>query len=524
MCDFDGLHFWKRVKDISVGDVLCLNNHQNLEWDGEGNWDEGYLIGWIIGDGTISTRTMNNIITEISFFEDDQHLLSMICELFPKWPNLLYNKGNRVRIQGQYLNELQKRFGLEDKKEINEFIETASSDFLSGFLSGFFDSDGSICIGKRRRKIILSQSNLKRLEVVQRLLMYFGIPCSIRKSADSKIEEMCGRQSNSKVKFDLTITGEIVNIFNKRIGFQHRRKNEILKSYENRKWQRNNLETFTTKTLSITSIGFHDVFDVTVPEIQSFAANGFILHNCPGFIREGTPEKFKRRLAIIEQRESFEGGGVYPHLITWKDDENKCNICGMMKDAETHCEPQQEGSVDVFENNALCHVFVPSKNEVAYPYQRMKGLVTVKFKRDCLDLPDKIYHEIVLKPSRSTLNAAAAIQAKAPSAIQALTLLRELSDGFQYIQTPTGTAVCEVCHGTKETDEPYDANDLDNFPDQAEIEAGRRFMDGAIIRMETRKGPCWTCNATGIVTSYSRETIQIPDPERRCFTRDHGRT
>jgi hypothetical protein len=98
----------------------------------------------------------------------------------------------------------------------------------------------------------------------------------------------------------------------------------------------------------------------------------------PGFLREGTIDKFKKRLAIIETRNSFEGGGAYPHLVTWRDDVNKCDLCGLYKDAETHSE-----GVDVFNSTLTNHVFKPSVNEIDYLNKRMNGLVMVKFKKDC---------------------------------------------------------------------------------------------------------------------------------------------
>ena len=45
------------------------------------------------------------------------------------------------------------------------------------------------------------------------------------------------------------------------------------------------------------------------------------------------------------------------------------------------------------------HAFEPSKNEVAYLYERLKGLVVVKHKKDCLHLPEKRYRKIVCKPT-----------------------------------------------------------------------------------------------------------------------------
>lgn len=195
---------------------------------------------------------------------------------------------------------------------------------------------------------------------------------------------------------------------------------------------------------------------------------------CPGFLKEGTVDKFKRRLAIIESKELFQGGGSYAHLVAWRDDERRCNICGLMVDDVTHSE-----QVDAFAVTATNHVFTPSVNEVARLYKRMVGLVNVKFKKDCIQLPDKIYRIIHCKPTRSILNAAKAIQITGSSSIERLTLLRELSDGFQYKEEITGRQPCPQC---------------DSLGYVNEI-------------------ACDRCNATGSINTVVRTPVQIPCPK-----------
>lgn len=240
----------------------------------------------------------------------------------------------------------------------------------------------------------------------------------------------------------------------------------------------------------------------------------------PGFLREGTLEKFKKRLSLTEMLETFEGGGVYPHLITWKDDEKKCNTCGQLEDAHSI-----EG-VDVFADKITDHLFVPSINEVALLYKRMKGIVTIKFKKDCLDLPDKVYREVICKPTRSILNAAMSLQAKARSGIEALTHLRELSDGFQYVETAQGTEECPNCKGTKVEEERYDAKDPDNTPDAEEFEKGYRILydpigdtidRGPDIEIATRTVACNYCSGTGSVSKVVRTCHQIPTPKEEAL-------
>lgn len=228
---------------------------------------------------------------------------------------------------------------------------------------------------------------------------------------------------------------------------------------------------------------------------------------CPGFLREGDERKFKNTLALTEQRESL-SGGVYPHLIGWRDSELKCKICGKFADDTSHD--------SVFSSKA--HPFEKGTDEVGRLYRRLKGLVVVKFKKDCTDLPDLIYRVIQVKPTQSMLNAMHSIRAKSPTVIQALTLCRELSDGFQYKEVERGTETCELCRGSKIGTEFYDP-DYEASPD--EIAAGFRLEigpEGEIIRglqlnLVERPCACPHCDGTGEVASYSRTAATVDSPK-----------
>jgi hypothetical protein len=151
---------------------------------------------------------------------------------------------------------------------------------------------------------------------------------------------------------------------------------------------------------------------------------------CPGFIREGSPKAFEFRLGLYKKEMKVDG--FYWDRVTWLDDEDKCNVCGQ----------HHTGAED--------HDFVKSINEVSYLYERMHGLVLPFLKKDVLDLPELQHRVIECKPTRTITRVAKTLKDIAPTAIQALTWLRELSDGFQYRQVKVGTKPCPVCDGTDE--------------------------------------------------------------------------
>lgn len=219
---------------------------------------------------------------------------------------------------------------------------------------------------------------------------------------------------------------------------------------------------------------------------------------CPGFIKEGDVGKFKSRLSLVEMRESISGGS-YPHLVTWLDDSRKCATCGQFNLHPDHASVNrgQEG----------CHDFVVSTNEVEYLYKRMQGLVLVKFKRDCLDLPEKQYETIRVKPTIEIIRAVKLIQARSARAITALTLTREIADGFQYVESPSGKAKCPNCHGACEVEE-HIQRDLDKMAPNNKL--NKEDFDTRIV-------PCDNCGATGEITTYSREVEAVGSPKDQVF-------
>lgn len=71
--------------------------------------------------------------------------------------------------------------------------------------------------------------------------------------------------------------------------------------------------------------------------------------------------------------------------------------------------------------------------EVAQLSGRLAGLVKIFFQKDCMDLPPIIYDRVRIPPPKSLIRVAKMIAETSESALQARKRLRQLSDGFEYI-------------------------------------------------------------------------------------------
>lgn len=208
---------------------------------------------------------------------------------------------------------------------------------------------------------------------------------------------------------------------------------------------------------------------------------------CPGYLKEGNIKKFRYSLCLVKQKKTFSGGS-YPELITWLDDEKKCKTCGQYQDHKNH---------DLTEPNS--HSWEESKNEVARLYRRMKNLVLVKFKKDCLDLPEKQYQIIKVDPTVEMLRVAAMITRTSKRAIEALTLLRELSDGFQYDKQAVGTQPCPACKGARTIFAPAaEVDEIGKAPELIEV-------------------TCDYCGGEGRVLKFDRTQAEVSSPKDQEF-------
>jgi predicted nucleic-acid-binding Zn-ribbon protein len=226
-------------------------------------------------------------------------------------------------------------------------------------------------------------------------------------------------------------------------------------------------------------------------------------HQCevamPGFIREGHIFKFKNRMCLMKDAQG--ANGVYKELVTWLDNEKKCKKCGKFADDPCHT----TGS-NVFGNGSSVgpHMWEPSVNEIHNLYKRMTGLVLVKFKKDVLKfLPEKRYEVVNCPPSNSTIRTARVLSKTAKNVMTGMTMLRELSDGFQYVDVAVGKMTCPKCQGTKLEDQWFDPAD-----------PTRRLFDiQNIPNAQVKKVSCEPCGGSGEVTKYERETQMVPCPK-----------
>lgn len=285
---------WVMAKNLNEDDKIHILNRKG-GFGTYGNRDIGLTMGWLVGDGTMSSNGAS-----LLFYGQKQELVPMFAE---KTDNLIstmqlqrnhttsitdISNRDAVCIQSVGLKRLANMYGLVrgNKHQVPQKIFLGTEAMQRGYLQALFTADGSV-VGTLEKgfSVRLSQSNEFLLEQVQRLLLNFGIASKIyrnRRPEGYRLLPDSNRNPKSywcEAEHELVITKVNVIQFQKEIGFLLKYKNERLREIHTGKrgpYQ----EHFTARFESLTVDGFEEVYDLTEPVTHSFVGNGFILHNC----------------------------------------------------------------------------------------------------------------------------------------------------------------------------------------------------------------------------------------------------
>lgn len=297
----DSMEFqWIAASELAKGDLLVLNDHRDLAgWDGKYSETEGYLIGLLLGDGTIKQdkavlsvwvpeRVANGDVPGQSQVMD--RALACAMELrhrsdFAGW--MAVPGRSEYRLATAAIKGIAVELGMGEKKAITPSLEgETSSSFYRGFLRGLFDSDGSVQGDQEKGvSVRLAQSDLPTLQAVQRMLGRLGIISKIylrRKSGLKSMPDGKGGEMPYRFKdqYELIVSNENLALFQVGVGFEDGDKRRKLDNALNSYGRRPNRERFVARFESLTYCGEEEVFDVQVPGVNAFDANGLYVHNC----------------------------------------------------------------------------------------------------------------------------------------------------------------------------------------------------------------------------------------------------
>jgi ribonucleoside-diphosphate reductase alpha chain len=297
---------WVAAGELRPADRIVLHDHRGASgWPGRGSEDEGFLLGFLLGDGTLKHETAVLEVRDAAAAQvvggpavaglSAQSLMHAVSEAAQGLRTRADHQGwhaitdrNSWRFKSAALRDLAFSFGMAvGAKQITPQIERASSLCYRGFLRGLFDADGSVQ-GQQTKgvSIRLAQSSMETLEATQRMLARLGIiatlyrdrrPAGTRALPDGKGGT---REYPTQAQHELVIANDNVVRFADLIGFSDSDKRAALAQRLATYRRTANRERFAATVASITPAGEEAVYDVQVPGVNAFDANGLYVHNC----------------------------------------------------------------------------------------------------------------------------------------------------------------------------------------------------------------------------------------------------
>ncbi|MHC1790896.1 ribonucleotide reductase N-terminal alpha domain-containing protein [Solidesulfovibrio sp.] len=292
---------WTEAGSLMPGDQVVLGDHRSLAaWSGKYGLAEGYLVGLLLGDGTLKQdKAVLSFWTRAEVANGDPFPRSGVMEAafafaktqphrsdFSGWVSVAGR--NEWRLTLGALRSICHDLGMSPgHKRITPEVERCSSEFSRGLLGGLFDADGSVQGTQRKGvSIRLAQSDLPTLEAAQRMLLRHGIASTLypdrREAGEAILPDGKGgsRAYPTKSQHELIISGENIARFREVVGFRDEDKASRLETLLAGYKRRLNRETFLATVQSLTPAGEETVYDVQVPGENRFDACGLVAHNC----------------------------------------------------------------------------------------------------------------------------------------------------------------------------------------------------------------------------------------------------
>lgn len=277
---WDGEKYTKvKTSDIANNSELPVLKQEELFEGDLGTYEDGFVIGWQIGDGWMSIRGDNGCIQHGFIVSEkdcdygiDKRIESYLKKLGSQAKFCSRGATKELNTVANVLNENIEKFGAKIKSEgLPSSVWTRGSEmFRKGIIDGLFSSDGNVEKGKKR--INFTTKHQKLANDVSDLLGFYGIRNTIKESFST----LNGKKFK---RFDVRIAdGASIRHFRKLFKMSVGYKQEILDSYEFP--YDSSIDKIKVLSVEETDI-YEDVWDISVfDETHCFQIAHCITGNC----------------------------------------------------------------------------------------------------------------------------------------------------------------------------------------------------------------------------------------------------
>jgi len=289
--------FWdkeSRVSSLRDGDLVRLAKvysppNNEVETRGIPDRDFGFMVGVLLGDGSISEAVMNNGQAKVASDKRETEWNDFVMEKFsaiaPKAAIsadlrsnscyiYLYKDGTDFISQHTLLRPAK-----ASEKEIPLEYLSSNKEFHSGLLDGLFSTDGDVDLNPANPCLRLSSTSRRLLEQTRLILQFYGINAKIYRSArEGKVTEILGRKVvYNHDAYHLNVYGSDLRAFTRMFAISHpakKRKLEMVKDMTS------GSISDSTKVKKIEYLGKETVYDIYERETDTWITNGYVSRGC----------------------------------------------------------------------------------------------------------------------------------------------------------------------------------------------------------------------------------------------------
>lgn len=264
----NGRYVKVQASELKAGDKFPVNvfNRPTLfQREGIGNYEDGFLAGWIYGDGCITTRkdTGKKVVSIIA--SDKDNTIDALLKIINKIDNVdrkIYRRGKYSEFQvgsSEFLSWME-MFTIDKKSEglPKGLWNNWSEEMIKGFIDGLFSSDGHVPVDLHG--VSLRSSYYLLIKDVQDLLGMYGIKSSLTKKIQKGADFPNGHSDKEYTSYSLRTTvqgrSKFSSLFSLSVEYKQSELEKTIVSKD---------EFIVVKEVKVSDL-FEDVWDISVKD------------------------------------------------------------------------------------------------------------------------------------------------------------------------------------------------------------------------------------------------------------------
>jgi hypothetical protein len=337
---------WTAMRDLRIGSyVRVALDTPVTAIKHKLSFDTSYFLGAMAGDGYVRRSAC-------SFTNNDEGVVARMRTVLQGMGGDLRKQGgpynyaiitNGLGCKGSGVRTLLKESGLVGKhshtKRVPEIVLRGGIDAWRGFLSGYFDTDGSIrpCGGKQKPALYWSSTSREMLDECQHMLAMLGIQSSIYPMSAAGRKTINGVECAARSSWGLYVMGAAPLLGACKVfDFAHRGKSSRLKQYSaNLGESRYREENFRyDRVVEIEELGEGETVGIEIDGCHTHITAGLVTHNSRQFqipevarwfnlpphkLKDLTKSSFSN---IEQEQQSFYTDSILPWLVRLEQNYN----------------------------------------------------------------------------------------------------------------------------------------------------------------------------------------------------------